>query len=214
MKKSLHRNNLYLGDPKKLKPVDMDKVLAEHAAKMAAADTMIPVRLYVAQHNFVDTEPQPNTVQLPGQPVDTAGDFVDVEVAATGSTFLNVLLAAQAKNFITGLAISEDTDNGTSFLNSFEYPGRIAGQEYHGATFTSITNEEYTMAAQPVEGVLPADPLTGAWVGWGITYYNGIERPATFDTYPMLAINKYPIYQYKDEPISFVLDFTKTTQLY
>jgi hypothetical protein len=197
----LHHNNLFFGDRSKLVRVEPP------AERLLAADEVgVPVRLYIAQHNFVDAEPSGNSLPLlPGQAMDltpaTPLVYKDVTVAP-GSTFQNLLVTAQDANFINTLAF--DSYDGAIFLSSFNY---------NGETYDSIQTAEYTL--EPGDPPLTDPLLNTMWTGWGITYFNGIHRPQRFETYPALAINQYLIYpNIDDSRLDFTLDFTKVQTLY
>jgi hypothetical protein len=212
---------------------------AAAAAAPAPKDAVtVPVRLYIAQHNFVDDEPSainpsiepPDPAArlplLPGQamilpdspavPNPTASpSFIDLSIptvtvndAGKPATFLTVLLAAANVQFITNLQYSEDPVHGAGFLISFEF---------NGVKYTDVTTGEYELV--PLDSPTDTPVPTNMWTGWDITYFAGIHRPHRFEEYPALAVNEYPIYPVYDSNgnlvrLDFVLDFTKTENVF
>ena len=196
----LFHNNIYFGDKSKLEKVT--PVLETADAKAVP----VPVRLYIAQYNFVDAQAKADNVLplLPGQAQDRVASPVvyrDVSVTS-GTTFENVLLAAAATpGFISNLDIRNTVIDGYNvhFLLAFDYAGE---------TFGSVTTSSYSLTPD----FPPVDPLLhGMWTGWDNTYFDGIHRPASVSSYPELAINQYVIIpKIGNARHDFVIDFTKS----
>ncbi|MGD9161437.1 MAG: hypothetical protein PVG39_23695 [Desulfobacteraceae bacterium] len=199
--RKIHHNNMYFGDKTKL-------VEAKPPVRAAVKDALqIPVRLYVAQHNFMDTLLSGNTI-LPGQAMDmttTPLPYVNLTVDE-GSTFMQVLQLAQAASFFSAVSYYQDPTTQLWFVTSFTY---------NGQAYSSITTGYYSMTE-----ISHTDPLLNYyWAGWGITYFPGTVRPGSFEAYPSYAIDQYPIkpeYDSNDNllRLDFVLDFTKTEMTY
>jgi len=166
----------------------------EGEAFSAEASSRVPFfnNLYVAQHNFVDTEPVANPAGpeeplplLPGQPMSHAPDplaAIPTHAYVSGSTLADLITAATGGP--GGLWTATTVSLGQ--LTSFTREGRI---------YRSIG------ASEQVAGDV------WRWAGWGITYYTGIFRPALFSQYPPLSIGQMPVVFTGN---TFVIDYAKT----
>ena len=160
----------------------------------AEASSRVPFfnNLYVAQHNFVDTEPVGTPVGgsplalLPGQPMATPPTELGTRAThayVSGSNLHQLIEAA------TGIGMSnvfQSIDISPNFLSSFERGGSV------------------------YEAIGSSENIGGGiwrWAGWGITYYTGLFRPALISQYPPLTIGQMPTVFTGN---TFVIDYAKT----
>ena len=183
----------------------------EGEAFSAEASSRAPFfnNLYIAQHNFVDTQPvavpfspnssditHPNIIDadepfplLPGQPMSHPPEELGetaTHAYVSGSTLADLITAATGGP--GGLWTETTVSNGQ--LTAFIRDGR---------NYRSIGTTEH---------------LAGnvwRWSGWGITYYTGIFRPALFSQYPPLTIGQMPVVFTGN---TFVIDYAKTEMIF
>jgi hypothetical protein len=225
----LHHNNRYFGDRSKLITVERPKEII----LPKVGELILSIRIYIAQHNFVDTEPSaiiPASARdnpaaryplLPGQPMDlenrTPPAYMDLEVPFNEGDAMTLL-------DILGLAVVQSEGEGLGFLDSLgleEIPIPDTGLtleflqafEHGGVKYQEVTTGMYGLQ----EIIDPTDPpVNEMWAGWGVAYFEGIHRPERFETYPVLALNQYPIYPPVDgsRSLAFTLDYIKTEAIY
>ena len=229
-----HFNNMYFGDKSELKPY----VEADHVSREVApnAPVTIPVVLFIAQHNFVDSEPSAigqtgaRLARLPGQSMHgVAGtDYLSFNVQS-GTTLLQLLQTAVTIDptflLFSGSDLTQVTlpdGNLSVFLNHFTHKG-ASYQSIQTASYGSTVSMSTVRDPASAWPWVQTDPvLNGIWTGWGISYFTNIIRPARFENYPVQAINQFIIhptvsYQTPQPPQPtqfFTLDFVKSENIW
>ena len=202
-------NNIDLsaGLPEDIK-ARVEKAAQADVVPSVEVSSRVPIynNLYIAQHNFVDTQPvavpfSPNLSDildpvpdadepfplLPGQPISHPPEALG-EIAThahvTGANLADLITAATGGG--DGDLWTATTGVSSGYMTSFTRDERI---------YRSIGTTEH------VSGSIMR------WSGWGITYYTGLFRPALFSQYSPLSLLQQPVVFHEN---IFVIDYAKT----
>ena len=203
-------NNIDLsaGLPEDIK-ARVEKAAQADVVPSVEVSSRVPIynNLYIAQHNFVDTQPvavpfSPNSSDildpvpdagvpfplLPGQPMSHAPAplaAIPTHAHVTGANLAELIEEATAIPGEGGLWTAT-TGVSSGYMTSFTRGGRI---------YRSIGTTEQVHGS------------TMRWSGWGITYYTGLFRPALFSQYSPLSLLQQPVVFPEN---TFVIDYVKT----
>ena len=159
--------------------------------------------LYVAQYNFVDTEPVPTytdgtrtPLMLPGQAVERPAEPLNPRGAPS-------YVRVKGANLEELIRAATGADANDMFSD-------VTYDEHYITAFVRNDSVYKVKDETKVVGTTETSTIY-RWTGWGVTYYTGLFRPALFSQYPPLSIAQQVTVA---DGNAFVIDYTKTELYY